>query len=321
VVDLSAEWIDAMRHGDFAAAWRVSDRVLARRRPGEQAWHLPRHEQWIWDGRPLEGRRVLVRCYHGLGDTIQFARFLPRLERIASETTVWVQPELVSLLAALPGRRALLELHDGSPDLDYEADLEIMELGHVLRIRPESLVNDVPYFDVPRRAAPSDRFNVGLVAEAGEWDPQRRLPVDLLQPLMTIPSVRLFNLQLVSPLPGLADLSTPDILELASRLTSLDLVIAPDTMVAHLAGSLGVPIWVLLRAEADWRWMAPPRVDSPWYPTMRLFRQHEEGDWHPVLDEVATALRAIAQSSLSLCPRAITSKTKGAPCRFKTAHT
>jgi hypothetical protein len=286
-----------MRRGDFAAAWRVSDRILARRTPGEQCWHLPRHEQWVWDGRPLADRTVLVRCYHGLGDTIQFARFLPLLANVARQTLVWAQPPLLPLLATLPGVGRLLPLHDGAPGVDYDVDVEIMELAHALRVSPDSLPACVPYFDVPRAPRVSDRLSVGVLAQAGEWDPRRSVPADLLTRLAApdTPGVALFNLQLRPRLPGLADLSTPDILRLASRVRALDLVITPDTMLAHLAGALGVATWTLLPAEADWRWMDAERTDSPWYPTMRLFRQPRPGDWAAVIAEVRRQLAHLAR--------------------------
>jgi hypothetical protein len=275
-----------MRRGDFAAAWRVSDRILAGRPPGERCWHLPRHEQWVWDGRPLADRTVLVRCYHGLGDTLQFARFLPLLANVARETLVWAQPPLLPLLATLPGVGRLLPLHDGAPGVDYDVDVEIMELAHALRVSADGLAACVPYVRVPRGPRVSDRLSVGVLARAGEWDPRRSVPADLLTGLSDADGVALFNLQLRPRLPGLADLSTPDVLLLASRVRSLDLVITPDTMLAHLAGALGVATWTLLPAEADWRWMAAARTDSPWYPTMRLFRQPRPGEWGAVIAEV-----------------------------------
>ena len=281
-----------MRRGDFPAAWRVSDATIAARAPDERCWHLPRHEQWVWDGRPPHGRRVLVRCYHGLGDTIQFARFLPWLDGIARETIVWAQPALLGLLALVSGRRRLLPLHDGDPGVEYEADVEIMELGHVLRVTLETLPTHVPYFDVPRgpRLA-SSGLAVGVAAEAGDWDPRRSVPADLLLGVLGgLGGIACYNLQLSRPLRGLADLSTPDLLLLARRLRSLDLVIAPDTMLAHLAGALAVPTWTLLHAEADWRWMQADRRDSPWYPTMRLIRQPRAGDWQSVIDELQRLL-------------------------------
>src|ERR1700710_1001569 len=116
-----------MRRGDFEAAWQISDAVLLERRANGPRWHWPRHEQWVWDGRPLAGQRVLVRCYHGLGDTLQYARFLPVLAERCRELTVWVQPALVGLLRTMPTASRVLPLHDGSPDVDYDVDIEIME--------------------------------------------------------------------------------------------------------------------------------------------------------------------------------------------------
>lgn len=107
-------WTQAMRRGDFAAAWRISDNVLRTRMSrGETCWHWPRHHQFVWSGAPLAGRRVLVRCYHGLGDTIQFIRFAAPLRRQASGVIVWAQPALMPLLAGAEGVDEVLPLHDG----------------------------------------------------------------------------------------------------------------------------------------------------------------------------------------------------------------
>jgi hypothetical protein len=131
-------------------------------------------------------------------------------------------------------------------------------------------------------------FSVGLVARAGDFNAWRSVPADLLVSVLADLPVRVFGLQL-GGLPGTTDLSTPDVLTLAGRLPALDLVITVDTMVAHLAGALGVPTWTLLTEPADWRWLQA-RSDSPWYPTMRLFRQPRPGDWASVVDEVRAAL-------------------------------
>jgi hypothetical protein len=284
--DLAAAWMDAARAGDFARAWQIADQALALRN-GATCWHLPRHEQWVWDGRPLAGRRVLVRCYHGLGDTLQYARFLPRLP---ASVVVWAQPELLPLLRTLPGSLEWLPLHDGTPQTDYEVDLEIMELGHVLRIGLESLPGPVPYFRVSPAPRYTTVFSVGLLAQAGDFAPTRSVPAALLVSCLADLPVALFGLQL-GGLPGATDISTPDILSLAARLQALDLVITADTMLAHLSGALGVPTWTLLPTPADWRWMHN-RADSPWYPTMRLFRQPSPGDWESLMRAVRTALAA-----------------------------
>jgi hypothetical protein len=283
-------WFEAMRRGDFAAAWDISDAIIAARAPDEQCWHLPRHEQWVWDGRPLDDQRVLVRCYHGLGDTIQFARFLRRLDVITRDTTVWAQAALLELLATLPGTRRLLPLHDGTPEVEYDVDIEIMELAHAFRATADSVGAYVPYFNVVADARPATTFAVGVAARAGDWDARRSIPADLMLRVAELPRLTLFNLQVDPPLTGIPDLSTPDVTELARRLRALDLVITPDTMLAHLAGALAVRTWTLLPADADWRWMSADRTSSPWYPTMRLFRQRVPGDWSSVIDEVVDNL-------------------------------
>jgi hypothetical protein len=289
--DLGAAWAAAMRVGDFARAWEISDRVLAARlAAGPPPWHAPRHLQWLWDGRPLAGRRILVHCYHGLGDTIQFARFLPPLLRIARDVAVWAQPALIPLLATMRGGFTLLPLDDGAPPTGYDADIELMELPHALRVTHETLPAAVPYFDVPPAPRLADCFSVGIVAGAGDWDRRRSVPAPALAPLAGLAGVALFNLQPGRPLPGIADASSADVLTAAARVRALDLVVTVDTMTAHLAGALGIAVWTLLHAEPDWRWMEG-RSDSPWYPTMRLFRQEQPDDWERVIEEVAERIR------------------------------
>src|SRR5687767_662495 len=127
------EWILHMRRGEFAAAWKVSDRVL-RERAGIPCSHLPRHFQYFWHGQPLDGKRVLVRCYHGLGDTIQFIRYAPLLKADDVKLIVWCQPQLIRLFKSVSGIETFLPLHDGVPAVDFDTDIEIMELAHILRI-------------------------------------------------------------------------------------------------------------------------------------------------------------------------------------------
>jgi hypothetical protein len=291
-----------MRRGDLAGAWRFSDAVL-RSRAGTPCWHLPRHEQWIWDGTPLDGRRVLVRCYHGLGDTLQFVRYLPMLRAVAAEVLVWAQPSLVPLVRTVPGVDRVLALHDGTPDVAYDVDVEIMELAHVFRSTLDTIPRAVPYLHVEpaARPAPRDALHVGLVWAAGDWDARRSVPVDCLRPLADVPGIVLHVLQRG---PALADRPAgfgvdaghDDVVETARRMRALDLVLTVDSMPAHLAGALGVPTWTLLHADADWRWMTG-RDDSPWYPTMQLFRQERAGEWAPVIARVGKGLaRWVARS-------------------------
>src|SRR5215218_6426376 len=139
---LNGKWLARMRAGRFAAAWRVSDEAQRVRAEIDcSGW--PRHEQFIWRGEPLAGRRVLVRCYHGLGDTIQFVRFIRPLRALARHVVVWAQPALLELVASAAGVDEVLALHDGIPDADYDVDVEIMELPHALRVT--AIPSGVPY--------------------------------------------------------------------------------------------------------------------------------------------------------------------------------
>ena len=297
--DAGARWMAHMRRGEWEAAWRVSDAVL-RSRAGRTWYHLPRHEQPVWNGAPLEGKRVLVRCYHGLGDTLQFIRFLPRVRALAAETVVWAQPELIPLLRTARGTGRLLPLHDGTPEVEYDVDVEVMELAHLFRATPGTLPAEVPYLHADPAPLPHDgTLRVGIVWRAGGWDDRRSLPVSVLAPLAEVPGVTLHVLQrgpgLEERPPGFGVVSGSDSVTEAARVVrALDLVVTVDSMPAHLAGALGVPVWTLLHAEADWRWMEG-RDDSPWYPTMRLFRQERPGEWAPVVARVVAGLRALAE--------------------------
>jgi len=291
-------WTAAMRRGDFESAWSISDEILrARLASGETCWHWPRHLQYVWRGAAFTGARALVRCYHGLGDIIQFIRFAAPLRHTAREVIVWAPPLLLPLLATVSGVDRVLPLHDGTPEADYDLDMEIMELPHALRITLATLPPAVPYLFPPRlpfRIWRDSRPCIGLVWKAGDWDRRRSVPARLLARLGQVEGLRLMSLQLGATAGELAvigaeDLSSQDVITTASRIRELDLVIAADTMVAHLAGALGAPAWTLLHADCDWRWMER-RTDSPWYPSMRLFRQPWPGQWEPVIEEVSMAL-------------------------------
>ena len=264
-----------MRRGDFAAAWDLDALVRAGRDPATRDDpSLPYHLRWVWDGRPYEGRHVLVRCYHGLGDTLQFARYLPALGQRVASLTVEVQPELLPLLEGVAGIDRLIPFDVAHPAAPSECDLEIMELASALRVEPHVL--PAPYLRAVPRPMASPPV-IGLCWQAGGWDADRSVPPALCAAFTDRPCVSLCpgwtGLRVLNP-GGCPD-SVP---ATASLIASLDLVITVDTMVAHLAGALNVPTWLLLKHAADWRWMAD-RVDSPWYPAMTLYRQAAPGDW------------------------------------------
>lgn len=291
-----------MRRGDYSAAWKIADDVLSRRR-GQDCWHWPRHLQYVWRGQPLEGKRVLIRCYHGLGDTLQYIRFAPLVKQVAARVMVWAQPALIPLLRTADGIDDLLPLHDGTPDFEYDVDVELMELPHIFRTTIETLPNKVPYLHVepaPYFLAEQSRstLEVGVIWQSGDWDPRRSFVVEQVKLWAEIPGVRLHALQRGPALSKWPEQLGPisgsdDPLAAARVMRALDLVISVDSMPAHLAGALGVPVWTLLHADPDWRWMEE-RADSPWYPTMRLFRQPEPGNWKAVTTRVGSELARFA---------------------------
>jgi hypothetical protein len=299
--DVLRQWLRAMRRGDFERAWSLSDRVRAAR-GNRPTHHLPRHEQSIWDGTPLARNRVLVRCYHGLGDTIQFARYLPLLKPSVRQLIVWAQPALLDLLRTMPSIDLLLPLHDGAPEADYDVDVEIMELPYIFRTIQETIPREIPYLDVPAAPLPKDsRLRVGVAWRAGDWNEHRSLDSAELEPLLSRSDLAIHSLQRdLRPAerraPIMLDPLRLTVYGTAQLMRSLDLVISIDSMPAHLAGALGVPTWTLLPHEADWRWMEE-RDDSPWYPTMRLFRQERPGDWSAVIRRFARELDGIARAS------------------------
>jgi hypothetical protein len=293
----SDPWIYHMRKGEFEAAWEISDKIL-QSHLGQPCWHLPRHYQYVWDGSPLEGKRVLIRCYHGLGDTINFVRYAPLVKSIAKEVMVWAQPELLPLLKTMEGIEKLLPLHDGTPETDYEADIELMELLHYFRTTLQTIPANVPYFNIkPIPVENRHNINIGLVWKAGDWDIKRSVPFHLIKPLAEIPGITLHILQkgtgLLERENNFGILSgSDDILQLAGIIKGLDLIISVDTMITHLTGALAVPVWNLIHSDADWRWLEE-RDDSPWYPTMKLFRQETPGDWEPVIKKVIDQLKLL----------------------------
>lgn len=299
--DTSNLWMRYMRKGAFEDALKISDEDL-KSRAGKPCWHLPRHFQYIWDGTPLHGKRVLVRCYHGLGDTIQFIRYMPLLKAIAKEVIVWAQPPLIPLLKTVQGIDQLLPLHNGTPEAEYDSDVEIMELPHIFRTTPATIPLKIPYMCVEARPLPMDdeELAVGIVWKAGDWDERRSIPFSLVASLAGVKGVKLFIMQGDAVAAGWREgigtyQGELSLYEYARVVKSLDLLITVDSMPAHLAGALGVPVWNLLHAQADWRWMED-RDDNPWYPTMRLFRQKQAGDWEGVIERVKCELEKIVMS-------------------------
>lgn len=273
-----------MRAGDFETGWRINDQVLAQRRGVPDDPRLPYHLRHVWDGRPFDGRDVLVRCYHGLGDTIQFVRYLRPLRTRAASVTLEAQPQLLPLLNRVAGADRVVPFLVDAPMPPSACDLEIMELPHALRLGPDAV--RPPYLQAPAEVSAGDL--IGVCVRAGGWDPDRSIP--LIELLGSLPAdAGLVKLQ-SGDVHGRGWVNPHDkletILHTAALVAGSKVVISVDTMVAHLAGALGRPTRLLLKHRADWRWMEGRRV-SPWYPSMRLFRQERPGDWTSPLAALA----------------------------------
>lgn len=288
---LADAWQQAIRAGDFEAAWRVNDRVLTERGSIPDDPRLPYHLRFVWGGRPFDGRDVLVRCYHGLGDTLLFARYVPRLRQRGARLTLETQPELVPLLRSLPGVDRLVPFRTDRPLAGAECDIEVMELSHALRLPPEAV--PPPYLAVPEALVSEARRRlgagplIGLCGHCAGWNPGRSVPTEMLAGIVP-PGAGLVKLDR-GACTGVGWVNSDDpldgIMHTAALVCAVDLVIAADTMIAHLAGALGRPVLLLLQHRADWRWM-DGRRDSPWYPSMRLYRQRVAGSWEEPLEEV-----------------------------------
>jgi hypothetical protein len=288
MADLMQRWVNAMRAERFEDAWDLSYYSMRERSPGTRDDpSLPYHLRWVWDGRPFDGREVLVRCYHGLGDTLQFARYLPLLAERAASVTLEVQPRLIPLLRDFAGLARMVPFDPAHPAPSAECDLEITELGFALRRPPDAL--SPPYLGAEQADLPMG--TIGLCYSTGEWDPGRSIPAELFRVVATAHPC----LSLVAEptaLPVLNPEGSPfDMEATASLVASAELVITADTMIAHLAGALNRPTWLLLKAEPDWRW-TPGKRSSPWYPSMRIFSQPRPGDWEAVLREVERELKS-----------------------------
>lgn len=298
--------------GDFEAAWCQTDRIEIPRRQLEQTGAFTRADHHlVWDGRPFDGHRVLVRCEHGLGDSIQFLRYIPRLWQRARAVIVKVQPMLLQLFAGMPGIDLLRNAWTTDPDPAHDVAIECMEFPYAFRDTVESIPSGVPYLPLDQICAATPvwdfgngrELKVGVIWASSSWDPTRSVRLEHLAALAKVEGVRLFSFQQGpeaaeaknAPFPiTVLSPDTKEIVDAAGAMLSMDLIITVDSMTAHLAGALGRPVWVLLQANADWRWMNS-RADSPWYPTMRLFRQHSQGVWDGVVAEVTRALQAIVR--------------------------
>lgn len=292
--------------GDFARGWPEYEW-----RTGCVELGLPDVPGPLWDGAPLDGRTLLVHAEQGLGDTIQMLRYLPLVAAKGGTLYLCCERELMPLLQSAPGIARMFASREPIPH--YDLRISIMSLPGLFATTESTIPADIPYLTAPAGAGSGlvraledggAGLRVGIVwagRPSHRNDAERSCRLSDFARLAERPGIALFSLQ-KPPHDGDLD-NTPSICDLgpylndfgdtAYALSRLDLVVTVDTSVAHLAGALGRPAWVLLARAPDWRWMLE-RSDSPWYPSLRLFRQVEPGGWADVMDRVGAALDRMA---------------------------
>jgi len=294
-------WLRLLR-GDFERGWEEYEWRWVTGNAAPRGFRQP-----VWDGSLLWGATILLHAEQGLGDTVQFVRYAPWVKEAGGRVVVECLPRLAPLAKTVAGVDEVVEAGSELPPFDTHAGL--LSLPRIFGTRLTSVPAKVPYFSVdPVRAgrwgarlANFDGLKVGLVwagSPKHKNDHTRSIRLSAFARLAQVPGVRLFGLQRGPQAAELASAPFPitnleeedtDILDTAAIMLHLNLVIAVDTMAAHLAGALARPTWTLLAHVPDFRWLLG-REDSPWYPTMRLFRQPRPGDWPAVIERVTQEL-------------------------------
>ncbi|MCF7976359.1 MAG: tetratricopeptide repeat-containing glycosyltransferase family protein [Phycisphaerae bacterium] len=294
--------------GDLAEGW---SRYQVHYEALKTRTSQPKDDHPLWQGDALKGRRILVRFEQGLGDNLQFIRYLPLVRQLGGTVIYQAKPALLPLLEGFQGIDELIEARpDHQIPVPYNFQISLMDLPRVFKTTLTNLPDTVPYLtaDPIKVAAWQDTFihsgmKVGLVWAGSPFhrnDGNRSCPLKALAPLAQAQGVHFYGLQTGSAgQESQTHLSHHfhnighrfrDLSDTAAAIAHLDLVISVDTAVLHLAGALGKSVWGLLPYAPDWRWMLH-RHDSPWYPTLRLFRQPRPGDWTTVFDQVTHALQ------------------------------
>jgi len=262
-----------------------------------------------WDGLPFKGKTLLVHYEQGLGDTFMFVRYATRVKALGGRVLLEVQPALADVVVTCPGVDEVVP--HGSPLPAFDLHIPLLSLPWIFGTDLASIPAEVPYLKVPERVPNRERITGLLSASEASirmglaWagspihkrDSERSLPPAVLAPLAALPGVSWYSFQLGSeeepPLPGLVSLdpSIRNFSDTAYALSGMDLVITVDTAMAHLAGALGIPTLLLVAFFPDFRWMMG-RHDTPWYPTMRIYRQRYPGDWGAVISQMMDDLTA-----------------------------
>jgi tetratricopeptide (TPR) repeat protein len=305
--------LNLLLQGKFAEAWPEYAWLSRCKQFRSPNWNLP---QPTWDGRELNGQTILLHAEQGFGDAIQFVRYAPLIAQRGGKVVIQCQRELAELFRATPNLGQIITMEEPRPAFDTHCSL--IELPMIFRSDLSSIPARIPYLQVDESLRESWRHHldslpgrprVGL-AWAGnpihKRDRKRSMQLAQLQPLASIPGITFVSLQKGATAhqarnapPGMTLVDfTSDLTEFhqtAALISNLDLVIAVDTAVIHLTGALGKTAWLLIPAVPDWRWLLN-RSDSPWYPTLRIFRQPEPGDWNSAVRAIAEAMKVVYKS-------------------------
>lgn len=298
--------------GDYDEGWRLYEW----RWQGPQRGRQRRFDQPLWLGEhSVSGKRILIHAEQGFGDVIQFIRYVPLLEGLGATVIVEAPQALEALMSSMTGGRILVPAGQALPPFDLHCP--IMSLPLAFKTTVTDIPSAIPYLrsDAGRSAEWEQRLGVRRALRVGlAWsgssehraDHKRSIPLQFLEPLFGLPveyhslqkDIRPADAAALPCLPGLRSHreALTDFAETAALIERMDLVIAVDTAIAHLAGALGKPVWVMLPAVPDFRWLLD-RADSPWYPTARLFRQPQQGDWPGVVAEVTERLKTLTTGS------------------------
>jgi tetratricopeptide (TPR) repeat protein len=301
-----------LRQGDFAAGWPAYEARW------DTPFFVPQRRGFtvpLWLGQgsitePIAGRTILLHAEQGFGDTIQFVRYLPQVAALGAKVLVEVPAELIDLVSGFALDATVIARGATPPAFDMHCPL--MSLPLAFGTRPDTIPVPIPYLAAP--AAKAEHWRARLAAVPGPriglvWagrrthdnDARRSLALPALDPVLAVNDYSFVSLQKELNAADAAALAErPTIMPLghdlvsfadtAAAIAALDLVITVDTSVAHLAGAMGKPVWILLPYASDYRWLTE-RSDSPWYPTARLFRQAKSGDWTSVIAQTADELR------------------------------
>ncbi len=263
-----------------------------------------------WDGEPLEGRSLLIIAEQGAGDNLMVMRYLTLLkQKNLKQLIVYSYPTLERVIKCMPGVDDVVSTTEPLPFGRFDMYCPIMSLPYLFQTRIDTIPHDVPYFVVSEnfkhewreRLSGLSEMKVGLVWAGGKLtstDKKRSIPLNKFTPLLAVDGISWVSLQKGEESGQLSEVGCSilnlmeecgDYLDTAALISQLDLVISVDTSIAHLAGALGKPVWLLNRFDSEWRWQLE-REDSPWYPSMRIFRQTERGDWDSVIKRVAGEL-------------------------------